>query len=173
MILNTTISKQLLLYMAKCVTGIALVYLLSWLFHYEDFGWCIISVILVLSPDSKEAVPLAMTRIKANLLAGAAAMLLLLFGAANVFTISIAIVLTIFLCTVFNVMAGSKSALAAVIIIMIHTTELGKVHQLWYTTIERILSVIAGCVIGLVVTFMYHQKLHYPTTSNTKQQNEA
>ncbi len=159
--------------MAKCVTGIALVYLLSWLFHYEDFGWCIISVILVLSPDSKEAVPLAVTRIKANLLAGAAAMLLLLFGAANVLTISVAIILTIGLCYFFNVMAGSKSALAAVIIIMIHTTELGKVHQLWYTTIERILSVIAGCVIGLVVTFIYHQKLHYPATTDTKQQNEA
>lgn len=173
MILNKTVSKQLLLYMAKCVTGIALVYLLSWLFHYEDFGWCVISVILVVSPDSKEAVPLAMTRIKANLLAGVAGMLLLLFGPANVLTISVGIVLTIFLCSLFNVMAGSKSALAAVIIIMIHTTELGKVHQLWYTTLERILSVIAGCAIGLAVTFIYHRQLHYPNKPESTQQNEA
>jgi len=160
--------------MAKCVTGICLVYLLSWLFHYDDIAWCIISVILVLSPDSKEAVPLAMTRIKANLLAGGAAMLLLLFGPANVLTISVAIVLAIWLCHLFNVMAGSKSALAAVFIIMIHTTELGKEYHLWYTSIARILSVIIGCALGLIVTFIYHQKLHFSTTpSNTKQQNEA
>src|SRR5215469_12520271 len=98
--------KQLILYIAKCITGIGLVFFLSWLFNYPDYGWCIISVILVLSPDSKEAVPLAVTRIKANLIGGASALLFLLFGIANAITISVAMALTIVLCYILKLMAG-------------------------------------------------------------------
>ncbi len=160
--------KQLLIYIAKCITGVALVFLLSSLLHYPDYGWCIISVILVLSPDSKEAVPLAVTRIKANLIGGLVSVLLLLFGTAGIFTISAAMAITIVLCYVFKLMAGSRSALAAVIIIMLHTMELGTTHGFWQTTLERIISVIIGCVLGLVVTFIFHQKLHYPAANKIK-----
>lgn len=168
----TTDTKQLLLYMAKCVSGVAVVFLLSSLLRYKDFGWCIISVILVLSPDNKEAVPLAVTRIKANLLAGAAATLFMLIGPPNILTISAAMVVTIGLCHLFNLMAGSRSALAAVIIIMLHSTELPAQPHLWAITLERIISVIAGCLIGLAVTFIFHQKLRYSPTDE-KPQNEA
>jgi uncharacterized membrane protein YgaE (UPF0421/DUF939 family) len=165
--------KQLLLYIAKCITGISIVFLLSWLFNYHDIGWCIISVILVISPDSKEALPLAITRIKANLLAGVASLLFLLFGPSNILTICLSLAVTIILCHIFKVMAGSRSALAAVIIIMMHNNDNPAPVHFWFTALERILSVISGCLIALTVTFLYHQKLHYPVKGVNTQDNEG
>ena len=47
------------------------VYVISHITGYKEIGWSLISVMLVLSPDSKEAIPLALSRIKANLTGGA------------------------------------------------------------------------------------------------------
>jgi uncharacterized membrane protein YccC len=71
--------KNLLLYITKCVAAVSLIYLLSYLFHYPDVGWCLISAVLVLSPNAKEALPLALTRIATNLV-GSASILLCLLG---------------------------------------------------------------------------------------------
>ena len=71
--------KSLLIYIAKNVTGVALSYLLHWLINWVDFAWCLISVVLVLSPEGTDAIPLAFTRIKANMV-GAITGLLLLFS---------------------------------------------------------------------------------------------
>ena len=103
--------KTLVLYTAKCVTGGLLVYGLSSLIRYADFSWCLISVVLVLSPDSNEAIALALTRIKANLTGGASSFLCLLLGPANPLTVSLAFVVTIVMCHIFKVMTGVRSAL--------------------------------------------------------------
>jgi uncharacterized membrane protein YgaE (UPF0421/DUF939 family) len=150
--------KNLLIYIAKCVTGCIAVFLLSRLFNYSDISWCIISVMLVLTPDSTEAVPLVLTRIKANLIAGASSLLCLIIFPANAFTIILAIVITILGCFKFKVMTGSRSAIAAVIIIMLHDIETNQT-DFWSITIARIVSVVVGCAIGLIVTLLFHKKI--------------
>ena len=59
--------KSLLIYAGKVATGTISVFTLSSLFQYADVGWCLISVMLVLSPDGRDSLTLAVTRIKANL----------------------------------------------------------------------------------------------------------
>lgn len=150
--------KNLLIYISKCVTGCIVIFLLSWFFNYPDITWSIISVMLVLTPESDEAIPLAITRIKSNLIAGAASLLFLLFFPANPITIIVVIIVTILLCYKFKVMTGSRAAIAAVIIIMFHGIEYSQ-RSFWSVTLERISSVVIGCLIGLLVTILFHKKL--------------
>ena len=150
--------KNLLIYISKCVTGCIVIFLLSWFFNYPDITWSIISVMLVLTPESDEAIPLAITRIKSNLIAGAASLLFLLFFPANPITIIVVIIVTILLCYKFKVMTGSRAAIAAVIIIMFHGIEYSE-RSFWSVTSERISSVVIGCTIGLLVTILFHKKL--------------
>ncbi len=149
-------NKNLLLYILKCVTGSGIVFFLSWLFNYPDISWCVISVILVLTPESREAIPLAITRIKANLVAGVSSFVFLMFFPANAFSIIAAMIITILGCYKFKVMAGSRAAIAAVIIIMMHGMETNQT-DFWNITLQRIGLVIAGCIIGLLVTLVYHR----------------
>lgn len=152
-------TNQLLLYMAKCVSGGIIVFILSYITGFTDISWCLISVVLVLSPDNKEALPLAFTRIKANLAGSAASLLCLLLGIPNLFTLTLAFVMAISFCYLFKAMAGSRSSLAAVIIIMLHHDGLTSLPS-WETVLERVLSVIIGCSLGLLITLLFHRRLN-------------
>ncbi len=151
-------NKNILLYILKCVTGCIIVFVLSWLFHYPEITWCIISVMLVITPESEEAIPLAITRIKANFIAGAASLLFLFLFPPSPFTIIIVIIVTILLCYRFKIMTGSRAAIAAVIIIMMHGMEYSQ-SNFWSVTLERIFSVVIGCLLGLLITILFHKKL--------------
>lgn len=160
-------TKNLLLYIAKCVTGCIVIFLLSWLFNYPDITWIIISVMLVLTPESKEAIPLAITRIKSNLIAGVTSLLCLLFFPATAITIIIVIVITILICYRLNIMTGSRSAIAAVIIIMLHGMQYDQLN-FWTVTLQRIGSVVVGCILGLVITLLFHRNFLKKSFSQEK-----
>jgi uncharacterized membrane protein YccC len=141
--------------MAKCITAVIVVFGLARLLQYKEIIWPLVSAILVLTPDSQEAVPLAAVRIGANLIASATSLLFMLFGTANIVTLSLALSITILLCWLCRLIAGSRSALAAVVIIMLH--EPGA--HLWDAAAERAASVIIGCILGLIITFAFHRRL--------------
>jgi len=160
--------KSLLVYAAKCVAGTLIVFIISRLINYTDIGWCLISVMLVLSPDGKDAVSLALTRIKANVLGASVGALCLLISPSNMWVMSLALVATLSLCYLFKLDAGIRSALAATIIILLH--DGGK--HLWDTAIERIILVLAGCVLALLITFAFHFSIK-PGEKQTNNQQEA
>lgn len=149
---------NIILYILKCIVGCALVFVLSWILNYPDISWCLISVILVLTPDSAEAVPLAVTRIKANFIGGIASVICLLALAPTPISITLAIVLSIIGCYYFNLMTGSRAAIAAVIIIMMHGIEYDQPF-FWTATLKRLLAVVIGCLIGLLVTVLFHRNI--------------
>ncbi len=155
--------KSLLTYAAKCVTATLIVFSLSSLFNYKDIGWCLISVILVLSPDGKDSLSLAFTRIKANIVGASVGLLCLLVSSNNMWILSIALAITLCFCYLFKFDTAMRSALAATIIIMLH--EEGK--HLWDTALERVIAVLAGCALGLLITFAFH----FNIKSNEKKAN--
>ncbi|MBS1627178.1 MAG: FUSC family protein [Bacteroidetes bacterium] len=146
--------QSLLIYAAKCATGSLAVFILAALFHYHDIAWSLISVMLVLSADGKDSMQLALTRIKANIIGAAVGVLCLVVVQPNMWFITLALCITLSLCYLFKLDAGIRSALAATIIILLH--EEGK--HLWDTALERIIAVLAGCVLGLIITFLFHFK---------------
>ena len=145
-------TKNTLIYIAKCVTGTSLIFLLSYLFRYTAISWCLISLLLVLSPDNKEAMKLAMNRIKANLVGVSVAGVSLLFASNSVFLMCGALTVTIILCYLFNLITPMRSALAATVIILLH--EGGK--HVWVAPLERVLQVLTGCLLALVITYVFH-----------------
>lgn len=157
------LNKNILLYIAKCIAGYLLVEFLSYIFHYDDISWCLISTLLVLSPDSSEAIPLALNRIKANVVAGSASILCLFIPVPRLFIVIMALAITIFVCYILKLMVGCRSALAAVIIVMLHEST-GK-HHSWDSALQRMVAVILGCLIGLLITLIFHRKF-------TKQEEE-
>ncbi|MFP5042527.1 FUSC family protein [Parasediminibacterium sp. JCM 36343] len=158
--------KSLLIYAAKCATGSLAVYTISSLIHYTDIGWCLISVMLVLSADGKDSVPLAITRIKANLVGAGVGVLCLLVSPTNMWILSIALTITVAFCYLFTLDTGIRSALAATIIIMLH----GEGKHVWDTAIERIIAVLAGCLLGLLITFIFHFKISNNISSGDNHQ---
>ena len=149
--------KTLFLYIAKCVSGGLFVFLISWLINYKDFSWCIISVMLVLTPENSEAISLAITRIKANFIGGIVSIFFILINLPLYLSISLSVVLTILACNHFKLMTGSRAAIAAVIIIMMHGEEFSH-PNFWSITFQRLASVIIGCLIGLLVTIIFNQR---------------
>lgn len=140
-----------LLYILKCLIGTAIGYCLYRL--YPTVGaWCLISIILVLAPDQKDSMTLAVTRIKANLVGAATGLILFYIHPINLLMICIGIVATILICELLKLQAAARSAMIAVLIITMH--EPGQ--HLWNVALERAGGVVAGCVIGIILTYAFH-----------------
>jgi uncharacterized membrane protein YccC len=153
----TTEHKNILLYVAKSVTGTLAIFTFGKLVNIADISWIIISMLLVLSPDSGEVIPLTVVRVKANIVASIATVCFLLISPSAIVAICCAIVVTIALCYLFDLMSGSRPALAAVIIVAQHPPGI----HLWTTAMDRVLAVIGGCAFGLVLTLIFHRKLPF------------
>lgn len=148
--------KELARYLGKCLAGMALVFGAASYWHYPDSTWCLVSVLLVLSPDSREAVPLALTRFKANCVAAGVSVLCLGLFPANYFVIGLGAALTVGLCHLGRLMSGCRSALAALIIIALHNPVLGRA-AVWQAAGQRLASVLIGCGVALLVTLLFHR----------------
>lgn len=153
----TSHQKNIALYMVKCVAGFVSIALMGDLFDITDVTWAVISMLLVLSPDSKEVIPLTIVRIKSNLLASLISVVFLFFCPSVTLAIALAIIVTIIACEIFDLMAGSRAALAAVVIVSFHAPG----PHLWSTALERVADVAAGCVVALLLTFIFHRELHF------------
>jgi uncharacterized membrane protein YgaE (UPF0421/DUF939 family) len=158
-------NKTLAVYIAKCVTGIILCYVSSlYLNQWVDYTWCLISVMLVLSPEGKDAMDLALTRIKANLVGAATGILVLLLQIPTPWNIATGAIISLFVCDRLKLNAGARSTLAAVIIILLHP---GGPH-LWDSALSRITAVVVGCILGLLITYVFHSiiKINAPVMNS-------
>jgi uncharacterized membrane protein YgaE (UPF0421/DUF939 family) len=164
--------KTLLIYTAKCVIGIILCFLVtSFINEWVDYTWCLISVILVLSPEGKDALDLSLTRIKANLVGAATGILIILFHVPSPWDIVSGAMISLFICDQLKLNSGARSTLAAVIIILLHPEE--GVH-VWDSALSRIVAVVLGCLLGLVITYVFHSlvKINEPALNSEAEEKE-
>ncbi len=164
-------NKILIVYIAKCVSGILLCSLLSIYFsQWIDYAWSLISVVLVLSPEGKDAVDLSLTRIKANLVGASAGVLMLLSQIPWPWNIAVGSALALFVCDRLKLNAAARSTLAAVIIILLQPEG----QNLWSSAINRVGAVITGCVLGLLITFVFHSFIKTETPAmNSEKEREG
>jgi uncharacterized membrane protein YgaE (UPF0421/DUF939 family) len=140
-------------YAGKCVAGILLCYLISIFFsQWIDYPWSLLSVVLVLSPEGKDAVELALTRIKANVVGALTGLLILFLQVPAPWNIPLGAVLSLFACDRFKLNEGARSTLAAMIIILLHQEG----THLWDSALSRVCAVFVGCLLGLVITYIFH-----------------
>ena len=147
--------KRLITYVIKCVAGVLIAFLLAQLLHYSDYIWCLISIMLVLSPDGSDAPTLAVNRMKANLIGAGAGLVMLLINPATIIMVAGSVVITIIVCFYTKLENSTRTALAASIIVTLH--ESGK--HIWNVALERIIAVIAGCILGIIITYVFHSRL--------------
>lgn len=147
--------EAFLLYVAKCCVGAAVVRGLGELTHLLNAFWCLVSLVLVLTPDGAEAVPLAVSRTKANFCGCIAAVVSLLFGPPGLWQICLALTITAVLCKLWNAMTGSRTAMAATVIILWHDPG----RHLWDAALDRVSAVFFGCLLGLGITLLFHRRL--------------
>jgi len=162
-------SKSLISYAAKCGTGSLITFLVAHFLHYHDIAWFLISVMLVLSPDKKDAMPLALTRIKGNIVGSGIGMLALFTMLPNPWSISAALVATVIACSLWKLESGTRSALAATVIVMFRADTL----HVWSSALERVLSVIGGCVLALGITYLFHFSYKTDPTGPPANHDEA
>jgi len=158
-------NKTLGVYIAKCVTGVLLCSLLSVFFsQWIDYSWSLISVVLVLSPEGTDSVELALTRIKANLVGASVGVILLFLKVPAPWNIALGAALALFVCYQLKLQAAARSTLAAVIIILLHHEG----SNLWSSALSRVCAVITGCVLGLVITYIFHSliKINAPAMNS-------
>src|SRR5262249_14260869 len=142
--------QALMIYIIKCVAGTLAVFAISTLIHYKNLAWALISVVLVLSPERDDTIKIAFNRIKANAIGAGIGMLCLLTGYSNMWTICLAVAITLIASHFLNLDTSTRTALAATIIIMLHQPG----THLWNTAVDRLVAVMAGGGLGLLVTFV-------------------
>lgn len=115
-------------------------------FPEYDLFWALLSIMLVISPEGKESPRLTMERVKANLIGALSAFAVIMLPFDIFYKIMIGIVAAALLCTIFKLLIVSRTAIVAIIIILIEKPEDG-----FMASIERFLSVLLGSMIGLVI----------------------
>ena len=145
--------KILIVYVGKCVSGILLCFLISHFFGRRiDYTWSLISVVLVMSPEGKDALEFSLTRIKANLVGASIGFLILVLLVPAPWNIAAGAALSLFACDRLGLNTGARSTLAAVIIILMH----GEGAHPWDAVLSRVLAVIVGSLLGLGITYIFH-----------------
>jgi uncharacterized membrane protein YgaE (UPF0421/DUF939 family) len=144
-------NRRVYIYILECIVGLSICYTLYKNFPQHQFYWSMISAVLVIAPDGKDSDRLAIDRMKANILGSLIGLMLFLIHQPNLFLICIAVILTILIGTFFKLNNALRSALSALVIVMIHEEEKSST---WHIAIERMGCVMLGCIIGLLITLI-------------------
>lgn len=141
-------------YIVKCLVGVTIGYVLYKAFpqYSGEFFWMLLSILLSITHDNSSKV--AFDRMKGNIVGSIVGFLaFLLRNPPNLRTISLGIVLTITLCFLFRLIEVSRTALVAFIIVVIHEEE----RSSWDVAAYRMASVISGCLIGLIINYVFRR----------------
>lgn len=147
--LRLRVSVSEWIYLIKCVIGAAICYLFYIFLPQYPVYWALISVVIVFSPDNSNK--LAYDRIKSNLLGASIGMLLFLIPIPNILLICFGVALTILVGIALKLDNTLRSALAAMVIVLI---EENQAHD-WLIPIERVICVCIGCFVALIITFVF------------------
>lgn len=140
------IFSPIVIYIFRCTVGFSIGFSLMKQFPQFDLFWALLSIMLVISPEGKDSPRLTTERVKANLI-GAFSGFLVVFLPFSIFLKTLTgIVVAAILCNIFKLLNVSRTAIVAIIIILIERPNDGLT-----ASIERFLSVLVGCVTGLLV----------------------
>lgn len=146
-----------LLYITKCLIGTIVCYGFYKAFPQYYLSWSIVSLLLVLAPDWDNSISLPIARIKANITGALIGLSCFTLPLNQLTQLCVGVVLTIAVCTILRIPTSTRSALAALAIVLLQ--EMGK--PMWSYALQRIAAVLLGCLVGLALTlsFQYVERL--------------
>jgi uncharacterized membrane protein YccC len=137
-------------YLLKCLIGVGICYWLYVAIPRYPFYWAIISVVLAISPDNTNR--MAYDRMKANLLGCATGLGLYFLHLPDFPALVIGITLVISIGMAAKMPATIRSALSALIIVIINERKQGE----WDVPIQRVICVVVGCLVALLLTLVFN-----------------
>ena len=144
-------TKNFTVFLLECLAGTIIGFLIYR--NYPVIGaWSLFSIILVLAPDKKDAVSLALNRVKANLIGALIALMISIFHPISLPILCLGVALSMLLCKWLNLEAVTKSAIVAIMIIAMHVPG----QNFYEIALERAFGVLLGCLIGVMVTWAFH-----------------
>lgn len=148
-LIKRSINSPFLAYAIRCITGFLIGYFLIEKFPQHEFFWALLSIILVISPDEKDARKLTIERSKSNLIGSISGLLVFFMPTDDVYKIASGILIALIICRFADLINAARSAIVALLIILIeHKTDT------YWAPGERFIFVIIGCFIGLSVTLV-------------------
>ena len=141
---------DVVLYMIRCTIGFLIGYTLYLAFPQFEFYWTMISILLVLSPEIKDSSRLTVERVKSNLIGSSIGLFCVIIPVPQVVMMALGIAVSILVCCFFNLMSVARTAVVALVIVVIHEQE---TMSSW-AGVERFLCVALGCMIGYGVSGM-------------------
>ncbi|SFI67669.1 Fusaric acid resistance protein-like [Kaistella treverensis] len=138
--------SPIIIYIFRCWVGFTIGFWLMKQFPNFDLFWALLSIMLVISPEGKDSPRLTMERVKANLIGALSAFVVIAVPVDIFYRILVGILIAALLCNLFNLLNVSRTAVVAIIIILIEKPNDG-----FMASIDRFLSVLVGCTIGLLV----------------------
>lgn len=156
-LIRYSIGSDLIIYGFKCIIGFLIGYQLYLSLPQYELYWTLLSIILVISPEAKDARRLAIERFKSNLIGSGLGLLCFLIHAPNVYMLLLGVILSIATCYLFNLMSVARTAIVALIIVLIHEQK----QMSWIGSVERFMSVTIGCFIGLSITVITSAIINY------------
>lgn len=155
------LDHKFILYMVKCVMGTGICYLFYALWPERHLHWSIISVLLVLAPDRQDSLTLSVMRMKANIVGGLMGLFVFVVPFPQIIALLSGVFLTILACKLLLAESSTRSAMAALIIVSLMEGDAGG----WLVALDRMLSVLIGCVVALALTVMFDAVDKKSTTS--------
>jgi uncharacterized membrane protein YgaE (UPF0421/DUF939 family) len=146
---KNTLTMPVGIYIIKCMLGAAICYTLYEAFPQYPLYWSIVSVVLVFAPDVDNN-KLARDRMAGNTIGSGVGLILYLFNIPNVILLCIGVAITIAINAVFKLTDATRSALAALVIVII--AEEGK--RSWVIAAERVGCVVLGCVVAMLISLL-------------------
>lgn len=156
-LIRYSIGSDLIVYGFKCIVGFLIGYQLYLGFPEYELYWTLLSIILVISPEAKDARRLSIERFKSNLIGSGIGLFCYFIHAPNVYMLVLGIILSIATCYFFNLMNVARTAIVALIIVLIHE----QTQMSWIGAVERFISVTTGCFIGLSITISTSTVINY------------
>jgi|WetSurMetagenome_2_1015567.scaffolds.fasta_scaffold896002_1 uncharacterized membrane protein YccC len=129
----------------------AAAYGLLLLYPRHRLVWAMTSIALVLSVKSSESKKLIYDRIKANVLGAVVGGLLMLVPLPDSVLFCAGVCCTVFCCKYLGIYPVVRTALVALVIVMIPAYEEGRM----IVAVERVSCVAIGCLIALAVTWLF------------------
>jgi len=161
--IDKIINSPFYIYIFRCITGFLIGYSIIQHFSIHGVFWCLISIILVISPDEKDAKRLTIERSKSNLIGAVSGFTVFFIPLPDVAKAILAIIIAISICKIFNLMNVARSAIVALLIILIEHKNDG-----YLGAVLRFAFVTAGCLIGLSITLITSALLNFLMTKKNQ-----
>ncbi len=149
--LDKSVYLSHILYLIKVILGVIICYILYKSIPEYPFYWSLVSVVIATSLD--RSTDQAYDRIKANILGCIVGASLYPIQLPELLAMCIGVTIIVFLAIGFKITSTLRSALAALIIILLQA----ETTKHWYIALERVVCVVTGCVVALLLTLFFNK----------------